>query len=100
MTASFQTSPDEHSRRGRAGRWNRGGRRPDALTAAMARATSWPWRWGEMVGKAGARRERLGAEPDVTQYCPSCGERGQWQKCKLLCTNPKCSVQIILACID
>ena len=23
---------------------------------------------------------RLAAEPDVMQYCPSCGERGEWQK--------------------
>jgi len=40
------------------------------------------------------------AEPDVTQYCYGCGERGEWQKCKLICTNPKCSVRIVLACVD
>jgi hypothetical protein len=39
-------------------------------------------------------------EVDVTEYCPSCGARGQWQKCKLICTNPKCSIRIILACVD
>ncbi len=39
-------------------------------------------------------------EPDVMQYRPSCGHRGQWQKCKLLCGNPQCGVHIILACVD
>ncbi len=34
------------------------------------------------------------------QHCPNCGHRGVWQKCKLLCDNQKCSVHIILACID
>jgi hypothetical protein len=43
---------------------------------------------------------RSAAEPDVVQYCPSCGERGAWQKYKLICLNPRCSVRIILACID
>ena len=41
-----------------------------------------------------------GAEPDVTQYCPNCGAVGEWQKCKLICTTPTCSVRIILACVD
>lgn len=40
------------------------------------------------------------SEPDVMQYCPNCGQRGEWQKCKLLCSNPRCSVRIILACVD
>ena len=39
-------------------------------------------------------------EPDATAYCPNCGTRGEWQKCKLLCPNPRCSVRIILACVD
>jgi len=46
-----------------------------------------------------ARRQRQ-AEPDVTQHCYSCGERGEWQKCKLICNNPRCSVRIVLACVD
>ena len=50
--------------------------------------------------KSGAGLDRVGAEPDVTAYCPSCGARGEWQKCKLICTNPRCSVRIILACVD
>jgi len=40
------------------------------------------------------------SEADVVQYCPSCGARGEWRKCKLICINSKCSVQIILACVD
>ncbi|MDX2166799.1 MAG: hypothetical protein SF182_07035 [Deltaproteobacteria bacterium] len=40
------------------------------------------------------------AEPDTTQYCYNCGERGEWQKCKLICHNPRCGVRIILACVD
>jgi hypothetical protein len=47
-----------------------------------------------------ARTGRRAAEPDVTAYCPNCGTRGEWQKCKLLCPNPQCSVRIILACVD
>jgi len=43
---------------------------------------------------------RSAAEPDVVRYCPSCGEPGEWQKCKLICLNPRCSVRIILACVD
>jgi len=43
---------------------------------------------------------RSGEEPDETAYCPNCGARGEWQKCKLLCPNPQCSVRIILACVD
>lgn len=39
-------------------------------------------------------------ERDPTQYCPNCGARGEWQKCKLVCTNEKCGVRIILACVD
>lgn len=70
------------------------------MTDRVARAKSSAVEVGEMAGKEGARHERIGAEPDVMQYCPSCGRRGEWQKCKLLCANPKCSVQIILACVD
>lgn len=50
-------------------------------------------------GRSVARRPES-AEPDVMQHCPSCGHRGTWQKCKLLCENPRCSVHIILACVD
>jgi hypothetical protein len=49
---------------------------------------------------AEAQRRRSGEEPDETAYCPNCGARGEWQKCKLLCPNPQCSVRIILACVD
>jgi len=49
-------------------------------------------------------RERRGRaddrQLDPTEYCPNCGERGTWRKCKLVCTNERCSVQIILACVD
>jgi hypothetical protein len=40
------------------------------------------------------------AEPDATQHCYNCGERGEWQKCKLICRNPRCGVHIVLACVD
>jgi hypothetical protein len=53
----------------------------------------------EMVGKQGAGL-KPNAEPDVAQFCPNCGARGEWQKCKLICLNPRCSVRIILACVD
>ena len=43
---------------------------------------------------------RSDAEPDVSQYCYNCGERGESQKCKLICRNPRCGVHIILACVD
>jgi hypothetical protein len=46
------------------------------------------------------RRERSDRALDPTEFCPSCGERGTWQKCKLICTNQRCSVRIILACVD
>ena len=49
----------------------------------------------EAVGSSNPTSER-----DVTQYCPNCGTRGEWQKCKLVCTNPQCGVRIILACVD
>ncbi len=49
------------------------------------------------VGRMPRRDDR---EPDVTQYCYNCGERGEWQKCKLLCRNPRCCVHIVLACVD
>jgi hypothetical protein len=39
-------------------------------------------------------------EPDPHQYCPNCGARGVWQKCKLICVNDRCAVRIILACVD
>ena len=45
-------------------------------------------------------KRRINAEPDVTQHCYNCGERGEWQKCKLICTNPRCGVRIVLACVD
>jgi hypothetical protein len=50
--------------------------------------------------RAGALATRQGGEPDVAQYCPSCGARGEWQKCKLICPTERCSVRIILACVD
>jgi hypothetical protein len=53
-----------------------------------------------VVRKTAARPDRVGGEPDVSAFCPSCGARGEWQKCKLLCPNPRCSVRIILACVD
>jgi hypothetical protein len=37
---------------------------------------------------------------DPHQYCPNCGARGVWQKCKLICVNERCAVRIILACVD
>jgi hypothetical protein len=43
---------------------------------------------------------RAAAELDVMQFCPNCGARGEWQKCKLICINPRCGVRIILACVD
>ena len=46
------------------------------------------------------KRSAAGSEPDIGEHCPNCGARGQWQKCKLICTNPKCGVRIILACVD
>jgi hypothetical protein len=49
---------------------------------------------------AATPRQRQKVEPDATAYCPNCGARGEWQKCKLLCPNPQCSVRIILACVD
>ena len=49
------------------------------------------------VGRLARRDDR---EPDVTQYCYNCGERGEWQKCKLICLNPRCCVRIVLACVD
>jgi len=39
-------------------------------------------------------------EPDPGDYCPNCGRRGTWQKCKLVCENERCAVRIILACVD
>ncbi len=51
-----------------------------------------------MEGRMPTRR--VEAEPDVTQYCYNCGEVGEWQKCKLICHNPRCAVRIILACVD
>lgn len=40
------------------------------------------------------------SEPDAADYCPNCGRRGTWQKCKLVCANERCGVLIILACVD
>lgn len=51
-----------------------------------------------MEGRMPTRR--VEAEPDTTQYCYNCGERGEWQKCKLICRNERCGVRIILACVD
>ncbi len=48
---------------------------------------------------SGTVGERV-SEPDVTEYCPNCGARGTWQKCKLICSNLHCGVRIILACVD
>jgi len=39
-------------------------------------------------------------EPDVSQFCYNCDERGEWQKFKLICRNPRCCVHIVLACVD
>ena len=39
-------------------------------------------------------------QTDPTPYCPNCGHRGAWQKCKLVCENQRCGVRIILACVD
>jgi hypothetical protein len=50
----------------------------------------------EIEHSAGVRDE----QPDVTELCPNCGARGMWQKCKLVCLNPRCGVRIILACVD
>jgi hypothetical protein len=52
----------------------------------------------EMDGSTAPRRSD--GEPDVSQYCYNCGERGESQKCKLICRNPRCGVHIILACVD
>jgi hypothetical protein len=51
----------------------------------------------------GRRRPEASArsdESDPHQYCPNCGARGVWQKCKLLCVNERCAVHIILSCVD
>jgi hypothetical protein len=53
---------------------------------------------GERVVPGGQSAQEV--EPDATAYCPSCGARGVWQKCKLVCLNERCSVRIILACVD
>lgn len=53
-----------------------------------------------MVHRPNAQQPVSGAQRDITEYCPNCGARGQWQKCKLICTNPQCGVRIILACVD
>jgi len=37
---------------------------------------------------------------DPTEYCPNCGHKGVWQKCKMVCDNPDCGIRIILACVD
>jgi hypothetical protein len=52
----------------------------------------------EMEGRTIPRRSD--AEPDIGPHCYNCGERGEWQKCKLICRNPRCGVHIILACVD
>jgi hypothetical protein len=52
------------------------------------------------MAEAGYTGRREVEEADAGQHCPNCGHRGEWQKCKLICTNPKCSVRIILACVD
>lgn len=78
------------------------------LTTIISRATRSAGEVDEMVGKHGAGPRhsatsaaiRPDAEPDVAQFCPNCGARGEWQKCKLICLNPRCSVRIILACVD
>ena len=71
----------------------------DELTLMQQIAKSVAAEVGGMAERtAGTSRPR--AEPDETAYCPNCGTRGEWQKCKLLCPNPQCSVHIILACVD
>jgi hypothetical protein len=50
--------------------------------------------------RRGHEEPREAATTDASAYCPNCGRPGEWRKCKLLCTNPKCSVHIILACVD
>ena len=70
------------------------------MTSVAARGTSPAVEVGWMEGKERVRPARPALEVDVAEYCPSCGERGQWQKCKLICLNPRCSVRIILACVD
>jgi hypothetical protein len=54
-----------------------------------------------VMERSGERRDDLADRgQDPIEYCPNCGHRGTWQKCKLICTNQRCSVQIILACVD
>lgn len=53
-----------------------------------------------VVMETGRTPRRDDREPDATQYCYNCGERGEWQKCKLICHNPRCCVRIVLACVD
>jgi hypothetical protein len=39
-------------------------------------------------------------DPDPSELCPNCGQRGTPQKCKLICTNPRCGTHVIMACVD
>ncbi len=50
--------------------------------------------------ESGGERQRPRQEPDVAAFCYNCGTLGEWQHCKLICRNAKCSVHIILACVD
>ncbi|HVN86827.1 MAG TPA: hypothetical protein VMW17_18510 [Candidatus Binatia bacterium] len=53
-----------------------------------------------MAERHNLKVSKQNGETDLTQYCPNCGVRGEWQKCKLVCTNPQCGVRTILACVD
>jgi hypothetical protein len=68
------------------------------LTARPARGTLRAVEVAAMEERKTLRRSE--GEPGVGPHCFNCGERGEWQKCKLICRNPRCGVHIILACVD
>lgn len=90
------------------------GERSDRTTTVVGGESRRPTQPGLTVAERGvivgareeAVMESLGErrwpreEPDVEAYCYNCGALGEWQHCKLICRNPKCSVRIILACVD